>query len=70
MVDRFAVAKPSLPCEMRGRLRELLSSRRLGRDRHRPIGVAGGGVADIMGHGIEREALGASDDAKSFKEAT
>lgn len=33
--------------------------------------VAGGGAggADFLGHGVEREALGAGDEVKSFKEA-
>ena len=29
----------------------------------------GAGAADFLGHGVEREALGASDGVKSFKEA-
>ena len=47
----------------------LLSSLRLGRDRHRPAVVAGGGAgaADFQGHGVDREALG--DGVKKVTEA-
>lgn len=63
VVDRFAVAKPSLPCAMRGRMEWLLPSRRLGRDWHGSAVITGGGAgaADFLGHGVEREALGAGD---------
>ena len=62
---RFAVAKPSLPCAMRGELGGVLSLRRLGRDWHGSAVIAGGGAraADFLGHGVEREALGAGDGA-------
>ena len=63
--DRIAGAKTNLPRRERGRLGEPLSSRRLGRDRHCSAVVAGGGAgaADFLGHGVEREALGAGDGA-------
>lgn len=71
MVARFAVAKPNLPCAMHGELGGVLPSRRLGRDRHGSAVIAGGGAgaADFLGHGVEREALGAGNGVKSFKEA-
>ena len=52
-----------LPRRGRGRLGKPLSSRRLGLARHRPAVIAGGGAgaADFLGHGVEREALGAGD---------
>lgn len=71
LIARSAVAKPSLPRAIRGELGGVLPSRRLGRDWHHPAVVAGGGAgaADFLGHGVEREALGAGDEVKSFKEA-
>ena len=70
-IARIAGAKTNLPRRERGRFGRLLSSRRLGRDRHGSTVIAGSGAgaADFLGHGVEREALGASDGVKSFKEA-
>lgn len=69
VVDRFAVAKPSLPCAMRGELGGVLSSRRLGHGWHGSAVIAGGGAgaADFLGHGVDREALG--DGVKKVTEA-
>lgn len=63
--ERIAGANTNLPRRERGRLGGSLSSLRLGRDRHRPAVVAGGGAgaADFLGHGVECEALGAGDGA-------
>ena len=65
VVARFAVAKQSLPRRERGRFGGLLPSRRLGRDWHGSAVVASGGAgaADFLGHGVEREALGAGNGA-------
>ena len=51
----------NLPRRERGRFGGSLSSRRLGRDWHGSTVIAGGGAgaADFLGHGVEREALGA-----------
>lgn len=64
-IERIVRAKTNLPRRGCGRFGGSLSSRRLGRDRHSPAVVAGGGAgaADFLGHGVEREALGAGDGA-------
>ena len=68
-IERIVRAKTNLPRRGCGRFGGSLSSRRLGRDRHSPAVVAGGGAgaADFLGHGVDREALG--DGVKKVTEA-